>query len=136
MPSDGQKPLKLTGAKAGSGLTGASVQYKFVKLSADKTVVLCTSANDKPVGVLQAPAVATGDAVEVVVAGETMVQAEAALAFGYGIGPSSSARARNVEINYQGAYYVVGMVTNVAGGTSAGNLVTALINCVNPPMGQ
>ena len=135
-PFTGQGVLKLAGAKAGAGLTVASAQYKFVKLSADNTVVLCNGVTDKPVGVLQAPAVATGDAVEVVVVGETMVQAELALAFGYGISASQNGRAGHTEINYAGTYYVVGMVTNVAGGTSAGNLVTAVVNCINPPMGS
>lgn len=137
MPFSGQMPLKLTGAKAGAGLTAATVQYKFVKLSADQTVVLCAAATDRPIGVLQAPVAATGDPVDVVCVGETMVQADAALAYGYGIGTAADGQAAHYETSYAASnyYYVAGMVVNVAGGTSAGNLVTAVINCVNPPMG-
>lgn len=144
MPFSGQMPLKLTGAKAGSGLTASSVQYKFVKMSADQTVVLCTAATDRPIGVLQAPVSATGEPVDVVVAGETMVQADAALLWGYGIGTAADGQAAHYEtsVGYLGTgtaptntYYVAGMVVNVAGGTSAGNLITAVINCVNMPMG-
>lgn len=137
MPFSGQMPLKLTGAKAGAGLTATTVQYKFVKMSADQTVVLCAAATDRPIGVLQAP-VAAGDAAEVVVQGETMLQADAALLFGYGVGTSADGQAAHYEPSITGGaqniYYLAGMVVNVAGGTSAGNLVTAVINCVNMPL--
>lgn len=144
MPFQGQMPIKLTGGKAGAGLTAASVQYTFVKMSAEQTVVPCNAATDRPIGVIQAPVSATGDPVDVVIAGETMVQADAALKFGYGIGTSADGQAAHYEVSvgYGGTgavpnntYYVAGMVVNVAGGTSAGNLVTAVINCVNMPMG-
>src|SRR5579863_3354186 len=76
MAFKGQMPVKLSGAKAGAGLTTQSTaQYVFVKLSADQTVVLCAATTDIPIGVLQAPVVATGDPVDVVVVGETLLQA-------------------------------------------------------------
>jgi hypothetical protein len=138
---EGQKPLKLLGAKAGAGLTGASVQYKWVKWSYpnDNTVVLCSAATDKPCGVLQAPVVATGDAADVVAIGETLIQADLALAVGYGIGTAVDGQAAHYEASITGGaqniYYVAGMVVNVAGAITAGNLITAVINCVNPPLG-
>lgn len=139
MPFQGQMPVKLVGAKAGAGLTVAAAQYKFVKMSADQTVVLCAAATDRPCGVLQAPVSATGDPVDVVVVGETQIQADAALAFGYGIGTAADGQAAHYETSITGGaqvlYYVAGMVVNVAGGTSAGNLVTAIVNCVNPALG-
>ena len=135
---EGQKPLKLTAAKAGANLTATTVQYKFVKMSADNTVVLCAAATDHPVGVLQAPVAAAGDPVDVVVAGETFLQADAALAFGYGVGTSADGQAAHYESSITGGaqniYYLAGMVVNVAGGTTAGNLVTAVINCTNMPL--
>ncbi len=139
MPFSGQQPVMLTGGKAGAGLTVASCQYKFVKLSADgQTVVLCAGATDKPIGVIQAPVVATGDPVTVCVVGETQIQADAALAFGYGIGTSADGQAAHYESSISGGaqniYYLAGMVVNVAGGTSAGNLITAIINCANMPL--
>lgn len=132
---DGQKPIKLTGAKAGAGLTGATVQYKFVKLSADNTVVLCAATTDKPCGVLQAPAYATGDAVDVVVAGETNVQADVSLTAGQCIGTAVDGQAAVVEPNNSGTRFVAGFVANVAGATSAGNLVTAVVDCIAMPLG-
>lgn len=135
----GQMPLKLVGAKAGAGLTAQSSQYTFVKMSADQTVVPCNAATDKPIGVIQAPVKQTGDEVDVVVIGETSIQADAALAFGYGIGTAADGQARRVEVDgtiATGIYYCCGMVVNVGGATSAGNLITAVINCVNPPMGR
>src|SRR5436189_298099 len=82
------------------------------------------AATGKPIGVLQAPVGATGDPVDVVVVGETQLQADAALAFGYGIGTSSDGQAANYEIGRSATNYVAGMVVNVAGGTTAGNLIT------------
>lgn len=135
---EGQKVLKLSGAKAGAGLTVATAAYKFVKLSADNTVVLCNAATDKPIGVLQAPAYAVGDAVEVVVDGETLIQADAALAFGYGIGTAADGQAAHYEASITGGaqniYYLAGTVVQVAGGTTAGNLITAVVKCSAMPL--
>jgi hypothetical protein len=136
MPFQAQMPLKLTGAKAGAGLTAASVQYKWVKMSADQTVVLCDGATDKPIGVLQAPVSATGQPVDVVVIGETQIQADASLSAGQGIGAAADGQAAHYEIGAgSNTKYVAGTVVNVAGGTTAGNLITAVIDCVNPPLG-
>lgn len=141
MAFSGQMPVKLVGGVAGAGLTGAGVQYTFVKLSADQTVVQCAAATDKPIGVLQAPVNATGDPVDVVVVGETMIQGATtttALKVGYGISTNATGYAMHVEASVSGGaqnlYYLAGMVTNVAGGTSAGNLVTAVINCASMPL--
>lgn len=128
MPFSGQMPVKLTGAKAGSGLTAASVQYKFVKWSADQTVVLCSAITDVPCGVLQAPVQQTGEAVDVVSSGETMVQADVSLTAGQIIGTSADGQAAVAVATM----YPVGTVANVAGATSAGNLITAIINCASP----
>jgi hypothetical protein len=131
-PFQGQMPLKLTGAKAGAGLTVATAQYKFVKLSADNTVVLCAAATDRPIGVLQAPVAATGDPVDVVVLGETQLQADVSTAFGNALGVSADGQATVVTPG-PGTLWHAGTAVNVAGATSAGNLITAVVNCVNPP---
>jgi hypothetical protein len=127
-------PVKLSGAIAGTGLTAATAQYKFVKLNADNQVILCTAATDVPVGVLQAPAVSvSGDAVDVTVVGETMLQADAALVAGNLIGTSNDGQAASYAPGTATTNYVVGMVISAAGGaSSAGNLVTAVVNCANP----
>lgn len=129
----GQMPVKLTGAIAGTGLTGNTVQYKFVKLSADGTVVLCAAATDIPIGVIQAPVGATGDPADVTVVGQTMLQADAALTAGMLIGTSSDGQADAKTVATDSTEYVVGAVISAAGGASnAGNLVSAVINCANP----
>lgn len=125
---DGAKPIKLSGAVAGAGLTADSVQFKFVKLSADNTVVLCAATTDIAIGVLQAPVKATGDPVDVTVAGETMVQAGASITAGQPIGPNASGQAQTAVATQ----FVAGVAVNVAGGISAGNLITAVVNCANP----
>jgi len=127
MPFQGALPLKLSGAKAGAGLSGATAQYKFVKLSADNTVVLCSGTTDVPIGVLQAPA-ATGDPVEVVVVGETIVQAGGSITAGAAIATNASGQAQTAVSTQT----VVGAAVNVAGGTSAGNEITAVVNCASP----
>lgn len=128
MPFQGQMPVKLTGAVAGAGLTVASAQYKFVKISGDNTVVLCAAATDVPIGVLQAPVGATGDAVDVVVIGETMVQADVALTAGNILMTAADGQAA-VAVS---TGYPVGVVVSVAGATAAGQLVVAVINCASP----
>lgn len=125
---DGQKVVKLTGAVAGAGLTGASSQYKYVKLSADNTVVLCAATTDIPIGVLQAPVAATGDPVDVTVAGETMLQAGGSITAGAPIATKADGTAQTAVATQ----YPVGVAVNVAGGTTSGNLITAMVNCMNP----
>lgn len=128
---DGQQ-VKLPGAKAGAGLTGAAIQYTFVKLSADNTVVPCTALTDVPIGVIQAPVRATGDEADVVVAGLTNVQASGSLAFGNLIGTDTAGLARAQTPGTDTTKFVVGQVISVAGATSANNLIQAMINCLSP----
>jgi hypothetical protein len=124
----GGSPLKLAGAVAGSGLTSATAQYKYVKFSADNTVVLCSATTDIPCGVLQAPVVATGDPVDVVVIGETPLQAGGSVTAGTAIATNASGQAQTAV----SGQYVVGQPQNVAGATTAGTLITAVVNCATP----
>ena len=124
---DGQQ-MKASGLIAGSGLTGATAQYKFVKMSADNTVVLCSGVNDVPIGVLQEVPPATGDPVDVCTVGQTMVQAGASLSAGNIIATNASGQAQ-VAVSGQIA---AGQVLNVSGATSAGNLITAYVNLAAP----
>lgn len=131
MSFEGQMPVKLSGAVAGADLSASTNQYKFVKFSADNTVVLCAAATDIPCGVLQAPA-ANGDAVDVVCVGETQVQADASLTAGQLIGTSSDGQADRKIPSTDTTEYIVGQVVNVGGGTTAGNWITAVVNCASP----
>lgn len=127
-PFNGAMPLKYSGVISGSGCTAATAQYRFVKFSADNTVVPCAATTDIPCGVLQAPCVATGDPVEVVYGGETMLQADASTTAGTPIACSADGQAQTAVAGQ----YVVGVPVNVAGATTAGTLITAVINCAAP----
>ena len=128
MPFSGGASMKYSGLIAGAGLTAATVQYRFVKISADNTVVLVAATTDIPCGVLQAPVQATGDPVEVIYIGETMLQADASTTAGNVVATSADGQAQAAVA----AQYPVGLVINVAGATTAGNLITALIDCAAP----
>lgn len=131
MAFEGQQPVMLTGAIAGSGIDGASAQFKFVKFSADNTVVLCDAVTDVPCGVLQAPATA-GQAVTVVALGETKLQADTSLSAGNLIGPSADGQAALRTPGTDTTKYICGQVANVGGATTAGTYLTALVNCLSP----
>lgn len=125
----GQMPLKLTGAISGAGLTSqALAQYIFVKMSADNTVVPCAATTDIPIGVCQAPVAATGDPVDVVVVGETLLQASASVTAGGIIATDADGQAQTAVATQ----YPVGRAINVAGATTAGTLITAVVNCASP----
>ena len=124
----------MPGLISGADLSASTVQFKFVKLSADSTVVLCNGTTDVPIGVLQAPTPtsATGQPVVVCSLGLTKVQASGSLSAGQPIGTGSAGTAVHVTPGSDTTLYTVGQVVEVAGGTSAGNFITALINCHAP----
>lgn len=124
--------IRLSGCKAGAGLTANSIAFTFVKLSADMTVVACAATTDVPVGVIQEPVKATGDEANVIVAGLTNIQASGSLSAGNLIGTDASGLARQNVPGTDTTKYVVGQVVNVASATSANNLIQALINCMSP----
>jgi hypothetical protein len=117
-----------SGLISGSGLTVATAQYKFVKFSADNTVVLCAATTDIPAGVLQYPVPATGDPATVCYDGETMLQASASMTAGTPISTDASGRGQTAV----SGQYVVGIPVNVAGATTAGTLITAVVSCGAP----
>lgn len=124
----GAAPLRYSGIIAGAGLTAATAQYKFVKFSADNTVVLCAATTDIPCGILQEPAVATGEPVDVVYGGSSLLQASASMTAGVPISTNASGQGQTAVATQ----YPVGIPTNVGGATTAGTLVTVVVNCANP----
>jgi hypothetical protein len=76
---------------AGADLSAAASQYKAVKLSAARTVVLCSADTDTAEGVL-ATGAASGKAVEVVISGIAKVHAGAAFSVGALLSFDSSGR--------------------------------------------
>lgn len=125
---DGAQPLKYSGIIAGAGLTAATAAYKFVKFSADNTVVLCAATTDIPCGILQQAVPATGDPAEVVYGGQSMLQAGGTVTAGTPIGTTASGQAQTAV----STQYPVALPVNVAGATTAGTLITVIVNCANP----
>lgn len=126
------RQLLLPNAVAGEDLSAAAVQFKFVYLSDDNTVKICDSATaHQPIGVLQAPAPtsALGQPVVVCVSGITKIQCDESLNAGEPIGTSADGQAAHYAAGTATSNYAVGQVLEVAGGTTAANLITAIIDC-------
>lgn len=115
--------IKSPGLTASADLS--THQYKFVKLSGEKTVTVCAAATDLPFGVLQ-NAPTSGQEAEVTSIGVTKLIGTADLNFGDRIGTSSGGHA--VAKTAGTVDYIVGEIINGNGG--AGGYVTAFVNCV------
>lgn len=134
MAYEGQQ-FTIPGAVAGGDLSASTVAFKFVKFSTAPAVVLCDAATDIPCGVIQAPAPtsATGQPVQVVCMGVTKVQGDGTTTVGDLIGPDSAGQAvKNVWATDK-THFVAGVVVNRDAAGAAGSLLTAMINCINPP---
>lgn len=122
--------IKLPGLVAGADLTAA--QYKFVKISAAGTVILCAATTDKPLGVLQNNP-ASGFAAEVCVFGETKVITAAAITVPNRIGTNASGLAAAYVAGTDTTKYLVGEVITATG--AANGIATAVINCIGAGRG-
>ena len=118
--------LCYSGIIAGADLSAAGNQYKFVKWSADRTVVLCNGVTDIPCGVLQNTP-ASGDAATVGFLGVSKVQGDADLAAGNSIGTSSDGQAAIYTVA-DTTKHIVGSV--IFGNSAAGGYATCAINCI------
>lgn len=118
----------LVGVKGGTGCDAATAQYRFVKMSADNTVVPCAATTDVPVGVLQQAVPAVGDPATVCFQGQTMLQAGASVSAGGVLATTASGQAQTAVATQIAA----GQAINVAGATTAGTLITALVDCAAP----
>lgn len=125
-PFNGAMPLKYSGVIGGTGCTAATAQYRFVKFSADNTVVPCAATTDIPCGVLQAPVAAVGEPAEVVFGGESLLQAGGSVTAGAAISTTATGQAQTAV----STQYPVAVAVNVAGATTAGTLITAVVQCV------
>ncbi len=126
MANFGPEPIKYT-FKAASDLSAA--QFKFVKMTANNTVDLCSSATDKPIGVLlNSPA--SGQQAAVLISGVTKVVGSAALSAGAQIGTTASGTAVALVAGTDTTKYVVGTVLD--GSANANEIVTAAIDCSSP----
>jgi hypothetical protein len=126
--------LMVPGLIAGAGLTADTVQFKFVRLTGERTVQLVSNVNQAPVGVLQAPVKATGDPVTVMAAGVSKVRlAAASPVAGDIIGADGDGQAAVLSIPTAGSYQAGVLIeANASGACASGVLGTALISCIAP----
>jgi hypothetical protein len=118
-------PYLQFSAKAGADLSAA--QYTFVKWSAG-TIVQCTAATDKPVGVLQNDPANTRTAT-VLVFGVSKVSSGANLAQDDLIGTNSSGQAVALIPGTDTTKYVAGRVLYDTS-AATGDLTACFINCM------
>jgi len=110
---------------------GADLSAKagyFVEL-ATGVVTVCNAATDKPLGVL-AEGVVSGLQAEVIVFGPAKVVVDGAVDQGDLIGTSADGQADKKIPGTDTTEYAVGIALETA--TTAGEKISALINCVNP----
>jgi len=120
------KPVHTESFDAGADLS--TKQFFFVKLSADRKVILCAAATDKPIGVLQNKP-KLNEAAEVMVIGRTKVESDAALTAGDLIGTSADGQADAKTPGTDTTEFICGVVT--VGSAAAGEMAEVLINCIN-----
>lgn len=118
---------------AGADLSAESNLWKFVKRNGTgRQVVLCSAVTDKPCGVLQTLAT-SGNVVTVMMLGQSKISGDANLAQGNMIGTSADGQAAAYAFGTDTTKYIVGEVVTENG--AAGGIVSAWINCINPPRG-
>jgi len=118
--------MRYEGVIAGADLSAAANQYKFVKWSADRTVVLCNGVTDLPCGVLQNTPL-SGDAATVCYLGVTKVQGDADLGYGNQIGTSADGQAAAYTVT-DTTKHIVGSI--IVGNSAAAGLATAVVCCI------
>jgi hypothetical protein len=102
----------------------SSSQYRFVQLSADNTVVICTTITDVPVGVLQNKPT-SGQAAAIRCAGLSRIECGASLSAGDIVSMATDAQAQ-VAVSTQ---HVAGQIVE---GAAADEIGSALISCLAP----
>ena len=114
-----------TGSIVASVPNPKGFQYRFVKLSAARTVALCTAAsNEIAVGVLQNKPQAVGAACTVATNGVTLAEAGGAVTAGEPVKVDSAGRVVNATRGTDIALYVG---TAVTGSTALGQLVSVFL---------
>jgi hypothetical protein len=135
MAYEGQQ-ICVPGLVSGADLSAAGCAYKFVKFSTAPAVVLCDALTDQPIGVLQAPTPtsALGQPVQVCMLGITKLQGDGVLTVGSLIGVNISGRGVAILWGTDTTQFALGTVLNRDAATPAGCLLTAVVNCINPPL--
>jgi hypothetical protein len=110
--------------KAAGDLSGK--QYYCMKISAARTVDVCSAATDVPAGVLQNKPAAANRAAVIRTHGSTKISANASLTAGNLIGTSSDGQADAKTVGTDTTEYVLGIVVDSPG--AAGDIVEAIIS--------
>lgn len=122
MAWEGPQPCNFTAIPGGT-----IAQYKFVKISAAKTVVECSGVTDKPIGVAQEAGALNGPGIIVCPLGITKVQGDANLAAGDSIGTSADGQAAAYTAS-DTTKHIVGQI--IEDNAAAAGLATAIIDCI------
>lgn len=109
--------------KAGTSL--ASDQYKFVKLSADNTVVLCSATTDVPIGILQNTP-GSLDAASVMVSGVSKLIGAGSVPFNSLVGTDASGLGVAITSG-SGGTVAYPVCRTLAGNTAANGILTVLL---------
>jgi hypothetical protein len=133
---EGQQPIKMIGAVTGADLSADSVQYKFAMFTntTSSAQSLASATTSVPSGVIQgaAPTAATGQPIELVVMGQTKLQSDGTVQVGQEIGCDANGRATPALATMRVAGRCVAV--DVAEPITAGALISAIVNCANPPL--
>lgn len=106
---------------AGSDLTAA--QFKCVRLATDGQVEVCTSATERPLGILQNKPDAANVEANVMIVGVSKCAADAAITVGAALGTSADGQLVT-KTNEGTDGFVIGTALEAAG--QAGDIVTGL----------
>lgn len=102
-------------------------QYYFVKLSADRTVILPTADTDRPIGILQNKPNA-GEMAEVMVIGRSPLVSGEALTIGAGVNTGSTGLGEICAAG-ENTKYNVAHVVEISGAIN--ELANVIVNCAN-----
>lgn len=116
-----EEGLECTTYTAGADLSAAASQYKLVKMSADRTVVLCAATTDQPIGVLQNKPKQNA-AATVAIDGDTKCRAGGLITAGDNVAPTAAGLAQTSATGQQ----VIGIAKT--GVTNSGELFTLTID--------
>ena len=131
------KQITIPGAVSGENLSASSVAFKLVKwdtVTGAPNVVLCDAETDVPCGVLQAPTPTAdeGQPCNVVIFGITKIQGDGTVTVGETFGPSTAGEAHKCVYDTDKTKFICGFILNREAAGSAGMLLTAAVNCINP----
>jgi len=111
-----------------AGADLSAKQFTFVKLNSSGQAIAAAAATDVPVGVLQ-NAPTSGQEAEVLIVGGTKIVAGAAITLPNNIGTGATGKAVALATTDTTKYVVGQLITASA---ADGDIVTAVVNCVNP----